>query len=172
MKIEGRERVALPIEETWRRLNDPDVLRRAAPGLERLDPTAPDHYDAVLEVRLPTLTGRFEGSVDFLKRQAPERLRLRLRGKGSVGFVDGEVELRLSPVDGGTEVHYVADVQVGGQVARLGQRMLSGVTQEMAGQFFEAFAATGEAARPSPLRAFLVLLWRTFLNLLGRSRRG
>ena len=83
--------------------------------------------------------------------------------------------LELASADEGTSVHYVADVQVGGQVARLGQRMLSGVTREMAGQFFSAF----ERWRPEepeqkvaapPGRSFLQLVWRMLLRLLGLRR--
>jgi len=165
--------------KVWRGLNDPAVLKACTPGLEVLDETRPDHYDAVLEVRVPALTGRFEGSADVVERQDPERMKLRLQGKGSPGFVQGEAELRLAETGEGTRVDYVADVQVGGQVARLGQRMISGITKEMAGQFFEAFArhgkgeAGGAAPAPrNPIAAFFQLLWRTILNLLGLSRRS
>ena len=176
MRVEGREQVPLAIDEAWRRINDPETLRACTPGLERLEETSADHYEALLEVRVPAITGRFTGTLEFLERREPELLRLRMKGKGPPGFVDGEVTLHLSPRDGGTEVHYEANVQVGGQVARLGQRMISGVTQEMAGQFFEAFAKAGDDApptqRPNAMRSFLVLVWRTLLNLLGLSRRS
>jgi len=185
MKIEGRERVALPRERVFAALDDPAVLRACTPGLTRLERTAPDRYEATLEIQLPALTGRFEGSVAILERAAPERMRFQLEGKGAPGFVHGTAELELVDAAPGTEVRYVADVQVGGQVARLGQRMLSGVSKEMAGQFFEAFegaaapgaaaGAGGAVARPAakrPIAAALQLLWRTILNLLGLSKRS
>ena len=180
MRIEGRETVGVPRDQAWRGLNDPEVLKACTPGLHVLDETRPDHYDAVLEVKVPSLTGRFEGSADVVEREEPERMKLRFSGKGAPGFVEGEAELRLEEASGGTTVHYVADVQVGGQVARLGQRMLSGITREMAGQFFEAFGRIGEGAhgehvvpeQKGPIVAFLQLVWRTLLNLLGLSRRS
>ena len=112
---------------------------------------------------------------EFLERVPPERVKLRLAGKGAVGFVDGEVTLSLSAVDEGTSVSYVADVQVGGQIARLGQRMISGVTREMAGQFFAAFErwkpeAPEEKVAAPPARSFFQLVWRTLLRLLGLRR--
>ena len=72
-------------------------------------------------------------------------------------------------------VAYAADVQIGGQVARLGQRMISGVTREMAGQFFSAFErwrpeAPEEKVAAPPARSFFQLLWRTLLRLLGLRR--
>jgi carbon monoxide dehydrogenase subunit G len=44
--------------------------------------------------------------------------------------------MALSPIDGGTRVTYDADVQVGGLIASVGQRMLGGVSKMMLDQFF------------------------------------
>ncbi len=179
MKIEGSEHVALAPDVVWQALNTPRVLQASTPGLVRLDETAPDHFEATLELKLPAVSGRFEGTLDIVEREAPARMKLRLKGKGAPGFVDGGAELFLAAADGGTQLRYSADVQVGGQVARLGQRMLSGVSKEMAGQFFETFAklaapggAQGGAAAPAPpsaLRAFLGLLLRLARRLLRRG---
>jgi carbon monoxide dehydrogenase subunit G len=175
VRLDGKQIVDLPLAAVWERLNDPRVLRACTPGLEKLEPRDADHFDAVLEVKLPAITGRFEGTLEYLERTPPQRVRLRLQGKGAVGFVDGEVALELASVDEGTSVSYVADVQIGGQVARLGQRMLSGVTREMAGQFFAAFEkwraeAPEEKVAAPPGRSFLQLVWRTLLRILGLRR--
>ena len=44
--------------------------------------------------------------------------------------------ITLSEIEGGTRVAYSADVQVGGLIAGVGQRMLGGVSKMMADQFF------------------------------------
>lgn len=175
MKLEGRQVIDTPLAQAWERIIDPRVLRACTPGLEKLEARDADHYEALLEVRMPAITGRFEGTLEFLERVPPERLKLRLAGKGAVGFVDGEVTLTLAPVDEGTSIAYSADVQIGGQVARLGQRMISGVTREMAGQFFSAFErwrpeAPEEKVAAPPARSFFQLLWFTLLRLLGLRR--
>lgn len=191
MKIEGREEVAVAPAEAWRMINDPVVLKGCTPGLQRLDETTPGHLDAEITLALPLVSGSFKGSVDYLERVEPQRVRLKLQGKGAPGFVSGEATLTLAPSSKGTEFRYEAEVQVGGQIARLGQRMIAGVTKEMAGQFFEAFerrsraaaegsapsataaaAGTATLAPPAPLRAFVQLLWRTLLHLLGLSKRS
>ena len=174
MKLEGSEVVETPLAEAWKRINDADVLLACAPGLRSLEPRGPDSYDAVLELKLPALSGRFTGTVEFLERREPDLLRLSLRGKGRQGFVEAAAELHLAETDEGTQFRYAVDLQVGGTLARLGQRMLSGVTREMAGQFFEALErwrpdAPG-AAVPSAGRALLLLVWRSLLRLLGLRR--
>jgi hypothetical protein len=175
VKLEGRQVIDTSLAQAWQRIVDPRVLRACTPGLEKLEARDADHYDALLEVRMPAITGRFEGTLEFLERVPPERLKLRLAGKGAVGFVDGEVTLTLAPVDEGTSIAYSADVQIGGQVARLGQRMISGVTREMAGQFFSALErwrpeAPEEKVAAPPARSFFQLLWFTLLRLLGLRR--
>jgi len=44
--------------------------------------------------------------------------------------------ISLSDIPGGTRVAYSADVQVGGLIAGVGQRMLGGVSKMMADEFF------------------------------------
>jgi hypothetical protein len=178
MRIEGSASVPLPPDVVWQGLQDPAVLRASTPGLTRLEETAKDRFEATLELKLPAMTGRFEGRVGILEREPPARMKLALDGQGAPGFVRGTAELRLAPAAGGTELRYVADVDVGGQILRLGQRMISGVAKEMAGQFFETFtkvAAPGAApaagaTSPSALRAFFSLVWRLIRRALGLAR--
>ncbi|MFQ5697865.1 MAG: CoxG family protein [Myxococcota bacterium] len=180
MRLSGSATVPLEIAEVWRRLDDPAELLRCTPGLVRLDPTSPDHYELALELRLPALRGRFAGTVDVCERTAPERMRLALSGKGAPGFVEGEATLQLVDAGLATHVKWAAQVQVGGTIARLGQRMLSGVVLEMAAEFFSNLGntdaasaprapAAGGPGRPAGLRAILRLLWRALRKRLGLS---
>ena len=75
MKLDGRQVVDVPIAKAFERLNDPRALKACTPGLERLDARDADHFDAVLEVKLPAITGRFEGTLEYLERQ-PKDIRI------------------------------------------------------------------------------------------------
>jgi carbon monoxide dehydrogenase subunit G len=61
-----------------------------------------------------------------------------------IGFVKGEGLLKLWPAEGGTEVSYEGDAQVGGTIAAVGQRLIDGTAKMMIKRFFEKSA---EAAR-------------------------
>ena len=174
MKIQGRERTRTPPELAWQRIIDPQVILRCTPGLTRLEETEPDCYAATLELKLPAIRGRFEGTVVFVELRRPDRVQLRVSGKGAPGFVNGEVSLVLEPEGEGTAFAYEADVEVGGHVARLGQRMISGVAKDMARQFFQAFDRLDQvpedaSAAASPLVAFFALLWLSIKRALGLS---
>jgi hypothetical protein len=62
-------------------------------------------------------------------------------GSGGPGSVRATVPISLEAVDGGTKLTYSAEAVVGGAVAGVGQRMITGVAKRMAGQFFSAIDA-------------------------------
>ncbi|HUG35466.1 MAG TPA: SRPBCC domain-containing protein, partial [Candidatus Limnocylindrales bacterium] len=83
------------------------------------------------------IKGTFEGKVRLLDQEPPRKYRMAIEGKGGPGFVRGEAVMELSETEGeGTRVTYDADVQVGGLIASVGQRMLGGVSRMMLDQFF------------------------------------
>jgi hypothetical protein len=59
-------------------------------------------------------------------------------GAGAPGNVRATVTINLTPTSDGTALTYSADAVVGGPVAGVGQRMMTGVAKRMAGQFFKA----------------------------------
>jgi hypothetical protein len=120
----------------WEAFLDPERLRRAIPGCERLEAVGPDEYRAVMKVGVAAVKGTFEGKVRLTDKKPPESYRMAVEGSGGPGFVRGETTVTLSEIPGGTRVAYSADVQVGGLIAGVGQRMLGGVSRMMAEQFF------------------------------------
>jgi carbon monoxide dehydrogenase subunit G len=64
-----------------------------------------------------------------------------IEGSGNIGFANGTAAVTLTPSDnGGTTVHVDADSQVGGAVARVGQRMMGSVAKGMMDRFFGCLA--------------------------------
>jgi carbon monoxide dehydrogenase subunit G len=89
-----------------------------------------------MKVGVAAIKGTFEGKVKLSDLEPPNRYRMAVEGSGGPGFVRGDAGMQMSDVDGGTRVSYDADVQVGGLIASVGQRMLGGVTKMMLDQFF------------------------------------
>jgi uncharacterized protein len=120
----------------WAAFLDPDTLARALPGCEGLEAIGSGEYKAKLKIGVAAIKGTFEGKVRLFDLEPPIRYRMALEGSGGPGFVRGEAGMELSDADGGTRVSYSADVQVGGLIASVGQRMLGGVSKMMLEQFF------------------------------------
>ena len=137
MKIEGANEIPAPQDTVWTAFLDPATLAKAIPGCEGLEEIGPGEYKAVMKVGVAAIKGTFEGKVKLMDLEPPSRYRMSVEGKGGPGFVKGEATMSLTPVDPNTtRVSYDADVQVGGLIASVGQRMLGGVSKMMLDQFF------------------------------------
>ena len=141
MKLEGAHDVPAPRQKVWDAFLDPETLKQAIPGCDRLDALGNDEFKAVMKVGVGGVKGTFEGKVRLSDKQAPTSYRMAVEGAGGPGFVRGETVITLSDIEGGgTRVSYTADVQVGGLIASVGQRMLGGVSKMMADKFFGKMA--------------------------------
>ena len=136
MKVEGSFDIPAPRDKVWAAFLDPATLGKAIPGCEGLDEIGPGEYKAKMKIGVAAIKGTFEGKVRLFDLEPPNRYRMALEGSGGPGFVRGEAGMELSDAEGGTRVTYAADVQVGGLIASVGQRMLGGVSKMMLDQFF------------------------------------
>jgi carbon monoxide dehydrogenase subunit G len=136
MKLEGSYDVKAPRQKVWEAFLDPETLRKAIPGCEKLELIGNDEYKATLKIGVAAVKGTFEGKVRLLEKKPPESYRLAAEGSGGPGFIRADTLITLTDADGGTRVSYSADVQIGGLIAGVGQRMLGGVSKMMADQFF------------------------------------
>jgi carbon monoxide dehydrogenase subunit G len=136
MKIEGTTDIPAPHDRVWTALLDPETLAAAIPGCEKLEALGDGEFKAIMKVGVGPVKGTFEGKVRLSDVEPPNRYRMALEGSGAPGFVRGQALMELAPAEGATKVHYDADVQIGGLIASVGQRMLGGVSRMMLDQFF------------------------------------
>ena len=136
MKIEGTSDIPVDRRRVWDAFLDPATLATAIPGCEGLEAIGPGEFKAVMKIGVGPIKGTFEGKVRLSDLEPPDRYRMAVEGTGGPGFVRGAASMELSDTDGGTRVSYSADVQVGGLIASVGQRMLGGVSKMMLDQFF------------------------------------
>ena len=140
MKISGSYTLPLPPERTYQMMQDPEVLARAIPGCQGLEKTGEGEYRMKMQMALASLSGAFEGRVRITDQTPSSSFRLLVEGAGRIGFVKGEGLLKLRAADGGTEVSYEGEAQVGGTIAAVGQRLIDGTAKMMIKKFFEKFA--------------------------------
>ena len=136
MKIEGSSELPIPRQRVWEAFLDPDTLVHAIPGCEKLEQIGEGQYKATMKVGVGPVKGTFEGKVRLYDLEPPDRYHMAVEGTGAPGFVRGDALMQLSDAEGGTRVNYSADVQVGGLIASVGQRMLGGVSKMILDQFF------------------------------------
>jgi uncharacterized protein len=138
LKIEGTQKISVPRDRVFAALTDPEILQKCIPGCEQMEKTGENEYEAKLSAGVGAIKGVFKATVALEDITAPEHFRLVVEGKGQPGFVKGSGELTLSEDGEETSVQFTAEVNVGGLLASVGQRMIQGAAGMMAGKFFKS----------------------------------
>lgn len=143
MDMQGTRRLGVTQQEAWEALNDPETLKLCLPGCDRFELTGDDQYTVQMAVKIGPVSAKFTGKVTLSEIEPPERYRLAFEGQGGVaGHGKGSSVVTLVPDDeGGCELSYTVQAQVGGKIAQLGQRLIDGAAKSMADDFFKRFDA-------------------------------
>jgi carbon monoxide dehydrogenase subunit G len=171
VKLEGTHELDAPRERVYQCLITPEVLQRCIPGCERLEKTAENTFAATIRAGVGSIKGLFNGTARLEDLREPEHLRIVVDGKGAPGFLKGGGNLDLEQTATGTKVTYSADVQVGGTIASVGQRMIQGTAKMMATQFFTSLGAEAktEVGEPPPQHGFFRTALRWFSGWLRKT---
>ena len=168
MKLDGTHQIEAARERVYQLLINPDVLKRCIPGCERLERTSENTFSTTIRAGVGSIKGVFDGNVRLEDLREPEHFRIVVDGKGAPGFLKGSGDLNLEPDASGTKISYSGDVQVGGTIASVGQRMIQGTAKMMAAQFFTCLGAEAKAAPgdPPPKQGFFRNALRWFSGWL------
>ena len=147
MKLEGTSHLNAPRESVFQCLTDRSVLQRCIPGCERLEATGENVYALTIRAGVGTIKGLFTGTVRLEDIRPPEHYRIVVEGKGQPGFLKGSGDLDLEEANGGTLMKYSGDIQVGGTIASVGQRMIQATAKMMASQFFNSLELEAKSAK-------------------------
>lgn len=140
MELEGTKVIPAPRARVWELLNDPEVLKSCIPGCTELTGTPETGFEATVVQKVGPVKATFKGAVTLQNVVAGESYTISGEGKGGVaGFAKGAADVWLTDVEGGTELAYKVDAQVGGKLAQLGNRIIGGFAKGMADKFFEGF---------------------------------
>ena len=132
MKIQGEYTFDGSQEAVWEILRDPEVLATALPGTQSLEQVNENEYQGEMNVRIGPVAGLFSGQVLISDEIPPESLTMTVEGKGKPGFVKGSGSVQLtSQEENKTLMQYEGDMQVGGRLASVGQRMMDSVSKSL-----------------------------------------
>ena len=173
MKLEGSHQVEASRERVYQSLVNPEVLQRCIPGCEKLEKTGENTFAATIRAGVGSIKGVFNGTARLEDLREPEHLRIVVDGKGAPGFLKGSGDLDLEQQENFTNVKYAGDVQVGGTIASVGQRMIQGTAKMMATQFFTSLGAEAKTVvgEPPPQHGFFRTALRWFSGWLKRFFR-
>lgn len=135
MKIESEYLFNGSRDKVWELLLDPAVMAIALPGTESLEKTSEDEYNGLMRVGVGPVNGKFSVQIILTDKIEPESFTMNISAKGAPGFVKGIADVELSEdAENETVMKYSADLNIGGKIAIVGQRLLDTVGRSMTNQ--------------------------------------
>lgn len=138
MILEGEEIFTQNAAELWAALHNIDMLTKAIPGCKSMKPTGRNNYVVALSLGVAAVRGNYEGKVKVTDVKAPVHYMLDGEGSGAPGFVKLRMDCHLVSQGEKTLLKWKCEAVVGGLIASIGGRVLSGISKFMAKQFFKA----------------------------------
>jgi len=139
VKLQGEYVFDGPRQEVWEIVRDPEVLATALPGTQSLELVGENEYAGQMHVRIGPVAGVFAGKIFVSDEVPPESCTLTVEGKGAPGFGSGTGHVELVELeDNQTLLKYEGDMQVGGRIASVGQRLIDTASRSMITQGLES----------------------------------
>jgi uncharacterized protein len=139
-----------PTSRVWELLMDTTAISGCLPGCRGLRPIGDDRYEAELAVAVAAISGNFKGTVAIEDKVPPDSYTLRVEGTGRPGFMKGHSIVTLVADGERTTVQVSAHADVGGMIARVGQRLLESVARMTLDRFFACLAQQAEQRGRDP----------------------
>ena len=170
MKLDGSHQLNAPRTRVFDLITNPEVLRRCIPGCERLEPTGENTFATTMKAGVGSIKGVFNGTVRLQELRSPDHFRMVVDAKGTQGFLKGTGDLDFEEQGEATLIRYSGDIQLGGTIASVGQRMIQATSKMMAAQFFTALEAEAQTAKgePPPKHGFFRTTLRWLSGILRR----
>ena len=140
MKLNGSCKLNAKKEIVWQSLNDPNILKQCVPGCESFKKESDTIFTITATNQIGPMNATFSGTVTLSNIQKNQSYTIMGEGQSSVGFANGRADVKLIEENGHTTLEYEVNVNVGGKIAQLGSRLISGVAKKMSDYFFGRFA--------------------------------
>ena len=139
MKLIGSHILKANRNVIWEMIMNPELLVKITPGISELIKKDESNYEAISEIKIGPVKGRFKGELSLLDLIEPESFNLVVSQKSKIGNVDAKILINLCEIGNEeTEINFDGEALMSGVIARTGQRVVSGVANALTKQFFEA----------------------------------
>ena len=139
MIFEGEEAFGYAAKDVWSALHDVKILTKAIPGCKSMTAMGGNSYVVTLSLGVAAVKGEYEGRVKVTDDQMLVHYVIEGDGKGAPGFVSLRMDCWFESQSAGTLMKWKCDATVGGLIASIGGKVLSGISKFMAQQFFRVF---------------------------------
>lgn len=136
MNFEGTFEVKASRDKVWDFVIDPNKIGKCLPDLKSLQVEADNKFTAIARVGIGFMKGDFRFQLAIVEQTPPSHARLRGTGSGVGSSMNMDTSIDLADSDTGTKLTYKADVQIGGTLASVGQRVIGGTIEKTISDVF------------------------------------
>jgi carbon-monoxide dehydrogenase small subunit len=143
IRVEVTSEVAATVEQVWAVLSDIRLVARCLPGAELTEELGDDRYRGRARVSLGPIRLSFAGLAQVVTRNAADhRLRVLAQGTDTGGQTTADIQLMVTPANGGARLQASADLHLTGRIAQFGRPLAGAVSRRMFEQFATAIQQT------------------------------
>ena len=147
MQFNGTFDVKAPKDKVFSVLMDPNEISKCMPDLQKLDVKTPDDYTAVVKAGVSFIRGDLTLHFVASEKTPPTHAKLTAHGTGMGSTFDIDMITDLADTaEGGTSMKWSADAKIGGRIASVGQRLISGQAEKIIKQLFDCLKGKLETA--------------------------
>jgi len=137
LQYSGEERIPASPDVVWAFVTDPEKIGRSMPEVVEVTVHDPTHVDAVVQVAVGPVRGKFKLKVELQPNPSRRRIDMKISGGGFGSAVDLTAGADLVDAgDGTTILEWSGQAVARGPVAAVGGRVLDAQAQKLIGQAF------------------------------------
>ena len=139
IRLENEYHIDLDQENVWKAINNPEILSEILPNCESLEPISDHQFTAHIKVKIGPISSKFKSILELFDLKEPDGYKFRVQGSGKKGSMNGQGEIKLLSNGSGTGFTFIAEGNVTGLIARVGQRLIEAAGKKLMDQGFENF---------------------------------
>ena len=137
MNVNGKHEFKISREQLWKYLMDVEVLAKITPGISKLESLGDDQFKTHSQIKLGPVKSTFTGKMQVLEKNEPAAFQIKMEQLSKVGNAHVTVQMNLESVDDtNSTLIFDGKANVSGVIARMGQRVLSGVANTITKEVF------------------------------------
>ena len=137
LQYSGEEKIAVGAPAVWAFVSDPEKVARCLPDVVDVAVKDATHVDAVVQVAVGPVRGKFKLQMELMPDPARQRIELKVSGGGFGSTVDLKAGAdAIDAGDGSTLLKWSGEAEVRGPVAAVGGRVLDAQAHKVIAQAF------------------------------------
>lgn len=137
LEYSGEEQIPASQATVWAFVTNPERVARCLPDVLEVTPQDQTHADAVVQVGVGPVRGKFKLKIELLPDPSTQRIDVKIGGGGFGSAVDLTAGAELVDAgDGGTRLVWGGRAVARGPVAAVGGRVLDAQAQKLITQTF------------------------------------